>query len=98
MSTVAVVRVSKVTQPPLFTPDELVEPVFTVPPVQVPTPVGARSKAIAKYTLCVLPDPQKPPPVVLPVTVLPLMFRVPLRLPVAMRLVLTSTRAVSVPG
>src|SRR5689334_11575951 len=98
MVTVALVRVSKVTQPPLFTPDELVEPEFTVPPVQVPVPVGVRSKAIAKYTLCVLLDPQNPPPVTLPVSVPPLMFRVPLRLPVAIRLVLTSTRAVSVPG
>ena len=39
-------------------------------------------------------EPQNPPAVTLPVIWLPLMAMEPLRLPVALRLVLTSTRAV----
>jgi hypothetical protein len=41
-----------------------------------------------------LDEPQKPPPVTVPVTVEPLMLSDPLRLPVALRLVLISTFAV----
>src|SRR2546430_2062534 len=89
---------SKVTKPPVLAPLALPEPSDTVPPFQVPWPVGARSNMIAKNTLNVLEEPQNPPPVVLPVTVEPLMEMVPLRSPVAIRLVLMSSRAPVAPG
>ena len=86
--------VSKLSQPPELTPLLLVEPVETVPPSQVPTLDGARSNSIRKKIWYVFEEPQKPPPVNVPVTVAPLMLIDPLRLPVALRLVLISTFAV----
>src|SRR5690349_18283114 len=81
MLTVWLPVVSNVTYPPVLVPLAVPDPAETVPPDQVPKPVGVRSNSIAKYTLNV-PPPQKPPPVVLPVMRLPLMVSVPLRLPV----------------
>ncbi len=46
--TTASALVSKVTYPPVLTPDALAEPAETVPPDQVPNPVGVRSNRIAK--------------------------------------------------
>src|SRR2546423_15459981 len=76
----------------------LLEPVDTVPPFQVPCEVGVRSNAMAKNTPNVLDEPQNPPPVVFPVTMLPLKLTEPLRLPVAIRLVLMSSRALVLDG
>src|SRR5437763_6546116 len=63
--------VSKVTNAPVLVPLVDDEPLDTVPPLQVPCVVGARSNAIAKNTLNVLDEPQNPPPVVFPVTMFP---------------------------
>ena len=46
----------------------------------------------------VFDDPQKPPPVKVPLTVAPLIEIEPLRLPVALRLVFSSTRALVLAG
>src|SRR5262245_46137078 len=92
--TTALVVVSKLSQPPELTPLLLVEPDETVPPSQVPTLFGVRSNSIRKKIWYVLDEPQKPPPVNVPVTVAPLMLIEPLRLAVALRLVLMSTFAV----
>src|SRR2546421_7295356 len=85
--------VSKVTKAPVLVPLVDDEPFETVPPFQVPCEVGVRSNAIAKNTLNVFDEPQNPPPVVFPVTMLPEKLTEPLRLPVAIRLVLMSNRA-----
>ncbi len=92
--TTALPVVSKFSQPPELTPLVLVEPLETVLPSQVPTLDGARSNSMRKKIWYVFEEPQKPPPVNVPVTVLPLMLIDPLRLPVALRLVLMSTLAV----
>ena len=90
--------VSNVTKAPVLVPLALPEPLDTVPPLHVPWLVGVRSNWMAKNTLKVLDEPQNPPPVVLPVTMLPFTVTDPLRLPVAIRLVLMSSRALVVAG
>ncbi len=92
--------VSKVTNPPALEPLTLLAPLEIVVPLNVPRPVGVRSNWIAKKTWNVFDEPQKPPAVWLPVIVVPLVLMVsdPLRLPVALRLTLTSTRALVVAG
>src|SRR5213078_173205 len=96
--TTAADRVSKVTNAPVLVPLAEPEPLEIVPPDQVPCAVGARSNAIAKKIGNVFDEPQKPPAVSCPVTVDPEIVTEPLRLPVALRLVLIRICAVAVAG
>src|SRR5215470_8542468 len=96
--TTGVDRVSNVTNPPVLTPLVEPEPAEIVPPDQVPCAVGARSKPIAKKIGNVFDDPQNPPAVTWPVIVEPEIVIEPLRLPVALRLLLIRTCAVAVAG
>ena len=90
--------VSNVTNPPVLVPLTEPEPFEIVPPDQVPCAVGARSNWIAKKIGNVLDEPQNPPAVTWPVIVEPEIVSEPLRLPVALRLVLTRIRAEVVDG
>src|SRR5688572_7088720 len=92
--TTALPVVSKLSQPPELTPLALLDPLLMVPPSQVPKELGARSNWANQKIGYVFEEPQKPPPVKVPLAVEPLMLIDPLRLPVALRLVLMSTLAV----
>src|SRR6185436_13225803 len=93
--TTRLVLVSNVANAPVWVPLAEFEPLEIVPPVHVPCAVGARSNDIAKNTWKVLEPPQNPPVVIWPVIVEPENVTDPARLPVALRLVLTSSCAVA---